>query len=112
MDSDWTESSHFQSINRNTFLSKSQFVSPKASEIYGWIQIEYDRGLEIAHKVLEGGLSHVTCEVGMILNSHGKSVPSGDGLVLDAKLSIVIGRGNWWNWNVGCEILSAFSSNQ
>ena len=69
MDSDLTESSHFQSINRNTFLSKSQFVSPKASEIYGWIKIEYDRGLEIALKVLEGGLSHVTCDVEMILKT-------------------------------------------
>ena len=46
------------------------------------------------------------------INSHGKTVPWRHGLVLDAKFSIVIGRGNWWNWNVGCEILSAFCWHQ
>ena len=44
----------------------------------------------------------------MSINSRGPIVLLKDGLVLDAKFSIVIGRGNWWNWNVGCEILSAF----
>ena len=42
------------------------------------------------------------------VNSHVHIVSLGDVLVLNAKLSILIGRGNWWNWNVGCEILSAF----